>query len=258
MLKGLKARLRRFLLSRLEPHLNVRGLKTVPLDFDKALVLKQFEEDTRWLRRIPFQTILDVGASKGHTARTFRRFWPDAQIVAFEPLEACFFELCKRFADDPRFKAHHSALGASEGVADIHRNEFSNSSSLLPMEELHKESFPFTKNSTPERIKIQRLDEVVDPVELKGPGLLKLDVQGFEGEVLRGGLEVLKRIDVVITEMSVAPLYQGQIEFDELYRMLVEQGFRYQGNYEQLRHPADGRILQVDGIFIREQRLGLF
>lgn len=252
MLRAIKAKIRSFLLKQLEPHLNVRDLKIVPLHLERDMARKAFEDKTEWLRATPFQTVLDVGASKGYSSRVFRRFWPQAQILAFEPLEECFLELSKSFGTDRRFKAFHSALGEKEEVSLIHRNDYSVSSSLLPMDDLHVQSFPHTKNSSAEKVSIRRLDDIAGAENLVGPILMKLDVQGFEGQVLRGGLETLKQVQVIITEMSVSPLYKGQIEFDELYRLLVSLGFKYQGNYDQLHSPVDGRILQVDGIFVRD------
>ena len=52
--------------------------------------------------------------------------------------------------------------------------------------------------------------------------------------------------------MSVEELYKGQKLFDDIYRILVDFGFVYRGNYEQLFNPHDGRVLQVDGIFVRK------
>jgi hypothetical protein len=55
-------------------------------------------------------------------------------------------------------------------------------------------------------------------------------------------------------EVSFQPLCEGGPLFDDVYRLLREQGFRYNGNVEQLFSPKNGRILQADAIFCRQSR----
>jgi hypothetical protein len=77
-------------------------------------------------------------------------------------------------------------------------------------------------------------------------------VQGFEIEVLKGIGTVMKMIDIIIIETSFVKLYQGQPLFNEVYSYLIGNGFRFIGNFEQLKDPKTGRILQADSIFIRD------
>ena len=164
----------------------------------------------------------------------------------------CYDELTKSFKNVPQFKAFNLALGSEAGKIEMHRSEYSLSSSILPMAELHKASFPFTRNETIQEIDVVRLDDMAVELELFEPILIKLDVQGFEDKVIEGGKDVFSRANIVITEMSVEELYKGQKLFDDIYRILVDFGFVYRGNYEQLFNPHDGRVLQVDGIFVRK------
>lgn len=131
----------------------------------------------------------------------------------------------------------------------MHRNDYSQSSSLLPMAELHKRAFPETRHSTPETVQVKRLDDVVADLRIERPALLKIDVQGFEAKVIAGATETLKLADVIIVETGVEALYEGQALFDDVYRMLYDRGFRYRGNHNQLLSPDDGRVLQADAFF---------
>jgi hypothetical protein len=81
---------------------------------------------------------------------------------------------------------------------------------------------------------------------------VKIDVQGFEDQVIQGGQTTLARARVALVELSVEPLYDNQPLFHEVYERMVALGFRFRGAHNQLFHPQDGRVLQVDGIFTRD------
>jgi FkbM family methyltransferase len=208
---------------------------------------------TLWLRKMEIKTILDIGANTGQFAKRIHEIFPDASLYSFEPIRDCYEELVSNFKGVEKFRAFNLALGNETGKLEIHRSEYSPSSSILPMGTLHKTSFPFTQNEIIEEINVVKLDDLDTEIEIQAPLLIKLDVQGFEDKVIEGGMKIFNRADIIIIELSVEELYNGQKLFDELYGILKKLGFRYQGNYEQLHHPDDGRVLQMDGIFIRNK-----
>lgn len=214
-------------------------------------IYEQERQKALWLSNMNIHTIIDIGANDGHFANKIHKILPNAQLYSFEPLKDCYEKLLNKFAEVKTFKAFNLALGNKEEKVEIHRSEYSPSSSLLPMTELHKTSFPFTKNKIIEEVYVVKLDDIVSQLQLQSKLLIKLDVQGFEDKVIEGGLNTFKQADVVLTELSVEELYQGQKLFDDIYQMLKSLGFEYRGNYEQLYHPEDGRVLQMDGIFIK-------
>jgi FkbM family methyltransferase len=205
----------------------------------------------KWISNYGFKSVIDIGANVGQFAMKIRKLLPDADVYSFEPLPIVFDELVSNFKDDSRFKAYNFALGALSEEKTIYLNKYSPSSSLLKMEEEHKIHFEYAREESPIDIEIRVLDEVFENVGLKEPILIKLDVQGFEKQVINGGNRTLSKCKMLIIEMSFKELYQGQPLFDEMYHKLKEFGFQYCGNYEQLLSPIDGEILQVDGIFIK-------
>ena len=120
------------------------------------------------------------------------------------------------------------------------------------MTELHKQSFTFAIKEQTETIEVRRLSDVVRELHLRDPLLLKVDVQGFEDKVIAGGEDVVARAKIIIIEVSFQPLYEGGPLFDDIYRLLKERGFTYNGNFEQLCSPKDGRVLQADAIFCHQ------
>lgn len=216
--------------------------------------LKQITEaearKTFWLRNMGINTILDVGANTGQFAKSIHQVFPDATIYSFEPLKDCYEELIANFKDVDNFQAFNLALGDETGQVEINHNEFSPSSSFLPLATLHKDSFPFAQKERIQKVEIARLDDIATHLKLKEPILVKLDVQGFEDKVISGGLQVISQASILIVELSVELLYEGQPLFGDIYKTLVNLGFRYRGNYDQLLDPNDGKVLQIDGIFI--------
>lgn len=205
----------------------------------------------QWFQQANPRTILDVGAYIGSFSRAMRLMLPEVFIYAFEPLEENYRELVSHLAPYGRFEAFQTALGAQSGDLEFYRNRFSASSSVLPMTELHRKNFPQSGESTCIVVPMARLDDYLDRLNLRSPVLLKLDVQGYEGNVLAGAGEMLKRVDYILTEVSFRPLYEGQMLFDEIYALLISQGFRYAGSFGSLLSPLDGTILQEDALFVR-------
>ncbi|MBD2099630.1 FkbM family methyltransferase [Leptolyngbya sp. FACHB-261] len=213
------------------------------------------EQRKLWLKSTGVKTVIDIGANIGQFAQEIHEALPEALIYSFEPLKDCYEELFAKAKGIPQFRVFNVALGDESGEIDIYSNEFSPSSSFLPMENLHKECFPYTKEVIPQKVKILRLDDIASSLDLPQPILVKIDVQGFEDRVISGGMSVINRASTLIIELSIEKLYKDQLLFDEMYRLITKLGFQYRGNYDQLQNPDDRRILQVDGIFTRSRAL---
>jgi len=208
---------------------------------------KQLEQ-WRFITRYCPNTVLDIGANEGQFATLTRKLLPGVQIHSFEPLKCCLDVLHNAAGSLQPIDIHPFALGSKSGSTIIHRNGFSPSSSLLAMEELHFSELPHTAQTTVEQIEVRRLDDL--KLQLKGPLFIKIDVQGFEMEVLNGALRTIKEAAAIVLEISLFPLYSGAPSFDELYRFLTSEcGLVYRGNIDQWVSPRDRRILQIDCLF---------
>jgi len=208
--------------------------------------------DRRWLRHMGIRTVIDIGASKGRFSYEFHRIFPHAQIYAFEPLPDCFALMQERMKDVPRFHAFNIALGDTPGTVTMQRSSYSGSSSLRQMADLHKNLFPITAGQKPLVVAVDTLDHALSGYDLEEDIMVKMDVQGFEDKVLAGAVQTLQRVKLIIIEMSFKELYIGQPLFGDIYRLLTEQGFAYQGAWDpDFRSPQDGSSLQQDAVFIR-------
>jgi FkbM family methyltransferase len=202
--------------------------------------------------RFAFRTVLDVGAHEGRFAEEARRLAPNARIVSFEPLPEPFRVLQSRMGSDSHFEAVQSAVGERDGETEIMADDFSPSSSLLPMTSVHRNAFPQTGSGQKLQVPIRSLDTWAKERSLEPPILLKLDVQGYEDRVIRGGRDLLSRATALITEVSFVELYEGQPLFCDLNTLLSDHGFELQGIAEEAREPRTGLALYADAYYVRK------
>jgi hypothetical protein len=144
------------------------------------------------------------------------------------------------------------ALGDQEGEAEMHLHEqHTPSSSLLAATDTCHQLYPQTEAERMIRIRASTLDGALEDALDRMPGevLLKLDVQGFEDRVLRGGRRVLSQCRAVLLEVCLDSLYEGQADFNGLAQLLHEAGFCYVGNLNQT-YGEDGRVVYLDAVFM--------
>jgi FkbM family methyltransferase len=196
-----------------------------------------------------YQLIVDVGANKGQFALFSRLRFPNAQILSFEPLPEPARRFGRLFAADPGVVLHQSALGEASGWSAIHVTADDDSSSLLEVGERQSEVFG-TREVASQRVEVHRLDDFLSPQQIVRPALLKIDVQGYEANVLRGCGELLPLFDDVYVEASYVELYRDQAAASDVIDLLRGAGFFLRGVFNQFSD-ENGVPLQADFLFCR-------
>jgi FkbM family methyltransferase len=194
------------------------------------------------------QTIIDVGANVGQFTVAAAKLFPKLQIHSFEPQPEAVILLKKHVRKFKNITVYPLALGDQEGEIPFHVNAYSLSSSIIPLAEAHRLAFPNAQEVKTISVNLSTLDKVFNAITLEPPVLLKLDVQGYESTTLRGGRDTLKRVDYVILEASFKPMYEGEMLFMDIVRLMEEYGLRPVG---WLSEPKTGEILQMDALFKR-------
>ncbi len=194
-----------------------------------------------------YSTVVDVGASRGQFALHAARRWPNANIVCFEPLGSSADRL--RSVLRGAVEVHQFGVGSVPGRMSLNVSGREDSSSILPIA-LQADEYPETKAVGVEEVDVTTLDDALGHAALGSECLLKIDVQGYELEVLKGGRSVLKSATSVLCECSFVELYDGQPLADEVIEFLREQGFRLIGFSGQTLGRS-GRPIQADLIFER-------
>lgn len=200
--------------------------------------------------------VLDVGANVGGFAMDVLVRAPLMQLHCFEPNSDLIGKLssnasrCGNYKLKPRCVVNFIGLGAKDEQRVFNTTNFNPASSFLPISSQAKKGWPTVDFTTAkkEKITIVRLDSYLAEQEILKVKLLKLDVQGFELEVLKGSGKYLDCIEYIIAEVQFTALYEGAPLWHELVEYLkpfkfepvVMDGFCF---------GPDGQPLQADILF---------
>jgi FkbM family methyltransferase len=204
------------------------------------------------LARVGFrpEIIYDIGASNGCWSSAVAGLFPAATYHLFEPLADTIPNyrdgLQLALAAHPRFHVHRMALGESSGTVTVAIAPDGFGSTVLAMEA----SVLFPEKTT---LPLHTLDELLESGLLTPPDLVKMDVQGSEDRILRGGRHALNRVQVLQIECWLYPGYGPETArmadivemLDDLGFIAVESSDPYYSEGHQLSH--------LDLYFVRKE-----
>lgn len=197
--------------------------------------------------------LMDVGANYGHYALELRKFGFNGNIISFEPLTSAFKLLKANSLNDKKWEQFNFALGNNDGDAIINIAGNSFSSSLSKMLDSHIKAAPYSAYIGTENISIKKIDTIFDSVYNEGDNImLKIDTQGYERNVLEGADQSLKYIRLIQLEMSLIPLYENEMQFQDMMQFLRERNFELISIENGFSNQETGQLLQIDGIFINK------
>jgi len=209
-------------------------------------------EHDLFFRHLKFNTVIDVGANSGQFSLVMRKNFPEAYIYSFEPLKRPFRKLVEIFRKDPLFIAFNSAIGPDVAFTQINVSGRDDSSSLLPISDLQDRVFPGTSAVRTERIHIGDLSAFLKEDDILRPCLLKLDVQGFELDALKGCRDFFKKVDMVYCECSFLELYVGQALSFQVINYMSDNNFHLEG-INNVAFDDKGRAVQADFVFVKNE-----
>lgn len=212
-------------------------------------VLPSFEHKAV-IQQCFFDHVLDVGANRGQFSLFVNSLFPSIPVYAYEPLscEADKFQRIHFLMDEVRL--HRIALGSKIDETEFHISKSADSSSILPIGRLQEYLFPATKHASTCRVRVAPLDSFPDHWKKASRAFLKIDVQGYELEVLRGAVQALKHCAYVYVECSEVPLYDGQALRPAVQEFLEQHGFCHRSRQNET-YDAQGTLIQADHLFER-------
>lgn len=190
--------------------------------------------------------ILDIGAFEGAFALTVRHFFAQAPILLLEAQPGKEAQLKAIAAHLPDVDYRMVLLGAEnrEHVPFHQVNAAINSSGSS----LYEEQTRYPRDTI--WLPMRTLDEVLTELPGREFDLLKIDVQGAEIDVLRGGEQTLAGIEAIVIELSLLEYNKGAPLIGEVMSWLSAHGFSLFDVFPLARVPT-GALLQVDGVFLR-------
>ena len=221
-------------------------MKHHPFDFMPGL------QDAKW--------ILDVGANKGDVSEAALKKYPSSKVICFEPVSSTYLKLeqklLKKYPE--RVFLYKSGLADIAGTTEINLTNFHGANSIKSQSGFHKALNPHIREVEKETISLVRLDDIFKDFPTDHIDIMKIDVEGFEKNVIDGGMAVIsERVDNIIIEASFMrdPNWESQ-SFYVISSILYEIGFRLINIYDVHRtnELKDMGIVQMDCIW-RHKRL---
>lgn len=192
------------------------------LKFFKAYLNSVFPliEISNLLNELPIiDNCIDVGSNKGQFALILKRNFPKAKIFSFEP-QIENLSIQKKFLNNTKF--YNCCLGNKSSFQIFNITDREDSSSLL-VPSIFKNSIYRVVNKI--TIKVDKLDNIIK-LKHKSKNLLKLDVQGYELEVLKGSKKCLSKIDFIIIELGEKKSYLKQPSKNKTINFLKKNNFQ--------------------------------
>jgi FkbM family methyltransferase len=172
----------------------------------------------------PNSNCIDVGAHAGDMLREMIRLAPAGKHIAFEPLPHMYEALGREF---PQVDVRSTALSSDAG-----ESTFTYVRSNPGYSGFRQRSYPGAETIENIVVRRARLDDVLPPDYV--PDLIKIDVEGAEYEVMKGGIETITR------RRPIVYFEHGQGSTDHY-------GVGPRDVYELLVGEAGLRIFDVDG-----------
>jgi FkbM family methyltransferase len=194
--------------------------------------------------------IVDVGGANGYVCSLFAGAFPETKVYSFEPIKVSYDKLLAVSKQYPNIIPINKALGAANSTMDINVAHRVTSSSLFELNADGDDNF-ITQNislTRKETIEISTLDtEIPDNVNIN---LIKIDVQGFEIETLKGALKAMKRTHIILVELANHDYYKGGAKYYEVDEFLRAHDFELLSFIPSLRDKS--RFLEWDSIYVNK------
>jgi FkbM family methyltransferase len=220
-------------------------LQRIPEDWKRRIGVHLGAPDIRWslrqLRSFGFNpsSVLDGGAFRGDWARACLSIFPQARITCIEPQDESQKSLRALASSNPNVQVIQTLLGARTSARMVFAGQGSGSSVLLDSGNARVSS-------------MTTIDQLIKDGDCAPPELLKLDVQGYELEVLEGWNFEFERCQVIQCEISLLPLVPGAPMLEEVIAYMARRDFLMWDVDELIRAPSDGAVWQIDALFCRK------
>jgi FkbM family methyltransferase len=208
-------------------------------------VFPSFLEDVRARGFVP-SFVLDVGGNLGEWTRMAKAVFPEASFLLIEPqieTKPSLDALCTEFNDVSWVLA---GAGATPGQLVQTVGGDLGASSFLPAPD------PALLRAGRQRtVDIVTIDALLESRGLAAPGLVKLDVQGFELEALKGAPSLFGKTELFVLEASLYSFSKGWPLVSEVVAFMHSRGYELYDIPGSFRRPLDGALGQVDLAFAR-------
>ena len=170
--------------------------------------------------------IVDCGAGTGIDTREMAELWSNGQVFAFEPVPELYEKLVKNTRNSPNVHCYRIALADKDDITAmfVSGGRSSGSSSLLEPA-THLEFHPDVTFEREIEVRTATLDSWAEENGVDHVDMLWLDVQGYEGGLMKASPRIMDTVKVIYTEVNLIGLYKGAVLYPQLRSWLLSRGF---------------------------------
>ena len=179
--------------------------------------------------------IFDVGANDGESIERFKKIFSKSKIYSFEPDDNAFQRLKKNYYNKENIEIFDFGISNRDGNQQFYSYDHDKISSLMQLDANSKlfKSRKIAKNSGEDfeklkDIKILKLDSFVKDKNIPRINILKIDVQGYEPEVIEGAKYLIEnnKIDIIEMEIILGYGYSKSISFYDIEKNFSKQEYK--------------------------------
>ncbi len=190
--------------------------------------------------------VLDVGANRGDWTRMLLKLYPEARYLLLEPQHEMKAQLDALVARHPNVTWAPLAAGARPDRLALTIWDDLNGSSLLPRQQQE-----LVDSGRQRFVEVVPIDSVLSEWRFPVPDLVKLDIQGFELEALKGADGLFGRTEIFVLETALHRFLEGAPILSDIVAFMGERGYEVYDVVDYLRRPRDGALGQLDLAFAR-------
>lgn len=204
------------------------------------------------LKNTPFNKqsiILDVGGGQATTAKIFSKHFPNHKIFVFEPIKSNFLTIENSINRTSNWHVINKAVGNTISTSTINVGHRVTASTLLEVN-----SDEISDNTYKTALKVKNIEEIqITTLDSEVPkdtliDVLKLDVQGFELEVLKGATTILPNIKVIVIEINNHQEFKNAPTYYEIDTFLRHSNFELSNIYPGYRDK--NKLMDWDAIYV--------
>lgn len=207
----------------------------------------------------------DVGANIGQTTNEFLLKFKNITIYAFEPNSYAFDMLCNSFSNNSNVVLNKLALGKELGSFELNCYSYSAYSSFHKINPdsfiVQKKVYQKTQNCIneliepkKEKVEVATLDSYCQINSIDEIDILKIDVQGFEEDVLLGASWLLQdnKIKMLVLEITFDDYYTHSTSFYDIESILLKYNYMLWDISHIYKDLKRGRTCWVDAIYVNK------
>lgn len=199
------------------------------------------------MRRLGFspKLVLDVGAYRGEWTTMMRRIYPGAFFLMLEAQEERTPDLERIKSLHPDTTAYRIALLGAEQHSSVVFHQCPTAPTSCSILQARKSS-NFLQVNRP----MHTIDSILKEFGSPRPDLIKLDIQGYELEALKGAAMSIEKSQAILMEVSIIDMYHNNPLLHDVTVFMNDRDFVAYDICALMRRPLDMALAQVDIIFV--------